>query len=171
MREGGRVRQWLRRLRAARREGAWLGASLVVAAATIVSVLAFGSYESGHREAALNAEAAQLAASKVNALEWQTIGEGRLAPLTDAQIRQLLGAIAHHLASISADRGAAGEAIGAYNSAIHAEFQPWRTVIPLLARTRATLSGPQPGAGTVWEGSHGQQCVARRTAAAQRRLP
>ena len=68
MREGGRVRQWLRRLRAARREGAWLGASLVVAAATIVSVLAFGSYESGHREAALNAEAAQLAASKARTI-------------------------------------------------------------------------------------------------------
>ena len=122
MREEGRAHPGSGFLGAARSELVWLGATVLVATATAVSLLLFSGYESSHRAAASRAVAAQLAAARIDALEWQTIAEGRLAPETSARVVQLLGAVEHHLGALGSDTGASRMA-NAYGSAMREEFQ------------------------------------------------
>jgi signal transduction histidine kinase len=121
MREGARahLRGWLRG--ATHREWAWLGASLLVALTTVATLVTFGSYGDGHTTAAANAVAAELAASQINAIEWQSIAEGRLLPGTGARAGRLLGAVVHHLED-SQRSVPARQVLGAYASAVQAEF-------------------------------------------------
>jgi len=103
---------------AARREWVWLGASLLVVAATVTALLAFNGYEDKHRAAAAQAGAAQLAASEINALEWQSIDEGRLTPVAGAQAEELLDAVQRDLRQI----GGASAPAEVYAKAVHNEF-------------------------------------------------
>jgi len=107
--------------RATRRDWAWLGASLLVAVATVAVLLAFNGYEASHRAAAAQAVAAQLAASQVNALQFQSIDEGRLAPGTGARAGELVGTIRRDLRQIGGAPVAAG-AVTAYARAVGNEL-------------------------------------------------
>jgi hypothetical protein len=73
---------------AIRRERIWLAASALVAAAIIGVLLALGGYADRHRASASQATAADLAATQLNALEWQVIAVGRLSPGEDVRARQ-----------------------------------------------------------------------------------
>jgi signal transduction histidine kinase len=121
MREGARahLRVWFRG--ATRREWAWLGASLLVALATVATLVTFGSYADGRDAAAADAVVAELAASQINAIEWQSIAEGRLLPGTGARAGQLLGTVVHHLEDLEPSVRA-HRMLGVYTSAVQDEF-------------------------------------------------
>ncbi|HCU93870.1 MAG TPA: hypothetical protein DHU96_14545 [Actinobacteria bacterium] len=123
MREGARAQQpaWFRRL--TRREWAWLGASLLVALAIVATLIAFGSYGNSRGEAASHAVSAELAASQVNALEWRSIGDGRVPPARAARIRQLLGAIAGDPQQIEPAGGLAHRVLAVYAAAVGEELR------------------------------------------------
>ena len=112
----------LRRLLAAiHREWAWLGAGLLVTAAALAVILVLAHYEDSFQARADSAAAAELAASRVNALEWQSIAEGRLRPGTDARVSELLGAAERNLGAAGTGT-AARQALHRYTAATRAEF-------------------------------------------------
>jgi signal transduction histidine kinase len=106
---------------ATQREWAWLGASLLVAAAVVVALLGFARYEDGLQVRAVNAAAAELAASRVNALEWQAIAQRRLTPAMRGRVTELLGAIEHRLVLAGPDP-VVRAALSSYSAAIRVEF-------------------------------------------------
>lgn len=123
MREGARARTRGWRQGVIRREWLWLGASGLVAAAIVVLLLAFHGYENGYRTGAANALAAELAASQVNALQWQTIAEGHVPPGRALRAARLLAVAEAHLGLLGAQGDAPSRALDRYTLAIRTEFE------------------------------------------------
>jgi signal transduction histidine kinase len=123
MREGARARTRGWRQGVIRREWLWLGASGLVAAVIVGLLLVFHAYETGYRSAAANALAAELAASQVNALEWQTIAEGRVPPGRSVRAGRLLAVAKEHLDMLGAQGDAPSGALARYALAIRTEFE------------------------------------------------
>ena len=123
MREGARARTRGWRQGVIRREWLWLGASGLVAAAIVVLLLAFHGYENGYRTGAANALAAELAASQVNALEWQTIAEGHVPPGRALRAARLLAVAEAHLGLLGAQGDAPSRSLDRYTLAIRTEFE------------------------------------------------
>jgi signal transduction histidine kinase len=136
-----------RRALPAKREHLWLGASLLVAVATTTVLLGFGNYESRQQAAAASAGAARLAVSEINALEWQSIDESRLAPGSGGTAARLVSNIKHDLDAIGIG-DAASRALTQYAVAVRSEFR-------LIAATKIAAA---------------RQADARRTDPAFRRL-
>ena len=121
MREGGRAHPLRELRRASSREWAWLGAGLLVTVVALALILVFAHYEDSFQVRAASAAAAELAASRASALEWQSIAEGRLPPDRGAHVIGLLGTAGQNLGA-AGNNAAARQALGRYRAAIRAEF-------------------------------------------------
>ncbi|HEV3288027.1 MAG TPA: HAMP domain-containing sensor histidine kinase [Streptosporangiaceae bacterium] len=108
---------------AIRRERIWLAASALMAAAIIGVLLALGGYADRHRASASQATAADLAATQLNALEWQVIAVGRVSPGEDVRARQLLAAIGDHLGRIRPEGASVRPELVLYADAIRVQFE------------------------------------------------
>jgi signal transduction histidine kinase len=106
-----------------RRGWGWLGAALVVAVAAIASLVVFGSYESGYGAAATDAAGAELAVSRLNALQSEAIADGRLPPGVGMRVRRLLDAVRHDLQLAGAGGAGPWHDLRAYGPAVRASLQ------------------------------------------------
>jgi len=104
------------------REWALLGAGLIVAGAVVASLLGFSSYEESYRATSADATIAELAASRVNGLQWQSLAEPDVAPGTGARVNALLGTIWHRLELAGPHTVVGRQALARYTPAIHREF-------------------------------------------------
>jgi len=120
--DGHARRRWL--LAAIRRDWAWLGAALAVAAVTILGFVIFGVYEGGYRNAATRALEAQLAASEINALEWQSIATGEVPAGAGSRLPQWLAQVHDAItgARLGPQTAAARAALDSYLPAVREEF-------------------------------------------------
>ncbi len=121
MRGEARAHPLQRLLAAIHREWAWLCGGLLVTAAALAAILVLAHYEDSFQVRAASAAAAELAASRVNALEWQSIAEGQVRPGTGARVSELLGTADRNL-GMAGTGSAARQALRRYAAATRAEF-------------------------------------------------
>ena len=106
-----------------RKEGGWLGAALVVAVMAVLSLVAFGGYESGYGAAADDAAGAELAASRLNTLQSEAIADGRVPPDVGGRVGRLVASIRRDLRQAGAGGAAPWHDLVAYGPAIRASLQ------------------------------------------------
>jgi signal transduction histidine kinase len=106
-----------------RREWAWLGAALLVAGVAVLALVAFGSYERGYEAAAAGSANAEVAASRLSALQSDVIADGRLPPAMGGRVGQLLGSIQRELRLTGTGGATAQHELLAYGPAIRAELR------------------------------------------------
>jgi signal transduction histidine kinase len=97
--------------------------ALLVAGVAVLSLVAFGSYERGYEAAAANSAGAELAASRLNALQSEAIADGRLPPGVGGRVGQLLGSVKRELLLIGAPGATPRHALLAYGPAIRADLR------------------------------------------------
>ena len=142
MREGGRAHPLSKLRVTGHREWGWLLAGLLVTVLTLAVIQLSARYGDAFQVRAASASAAELAASRVNALEWQAIAEGHLWPGTGARVGELLASTGRNLRIAGTDAGAR-QVLSRYPAAIRVEFGLLAAGrIPAARRADAALVDP-----------------------------